>query len=202
VDRVAEIVEKVKAGEIDERHAIELLENDYRRKERRFYEKQLPCGNMNDMPDEAEGPEEIVVNRETQRAIVAVINELPKQQAKCVEMYYFRELTVYEIADSVGISVPAVSQHLVAARKNIARIIDNDLNKQSISTVYGREENSIRHLVPRVYRKYKLRKPLKFPFQIWRRFPAPGTKYGYVNLMRRYLADCFHDNNTRLPHAY
>ncbi|MGE5483677.1 MAG: RNA polymerase sigma factor [Ignavibacteriales bacterium] len=97
-----------------------------------------------------------MVNAETQRAIVAIINELPKQQAKCVEMYYFRCLSQAEIGEQMGLPRDTIKTHLDRARKKICEILQNLSPKQSISTVYGREENSIRHLAPRVYRESAL----------------------------------------------
>lgn len=53
--------------------------------------------------------------REDQRAVVAAVQRLPKQQRACVILRYYAELGIDDIASTLGISPNSVKTHLARA---------------------------------------------------------------------------------------
>lgn len=49
--------------------------------------------------------------------------ELTGRQMECVRLYYFEEKKMREIAQELGIGVPAVSKHLKKARYRLSRVM-------------------------------------------------------------------------------
>lgn len=43
---------------------------------------------------------------------------LTPRQREIVQLYFFQQMTVYEISEQLGISVPSVSQHLFGKSRN------------------------------------------------------------------------------------
>lgn len=60
-------------------------------------------------------PEDGLVLGEDQRAVVAAVQRLPKQQRACVILRYYAELGIDDIASTLGISPNSVKTHLVRA---------------------------------------------------------------------------------------
>lgn len=61
---------------------------------------------------EATSPEDGLVLREDQRAVVAAVHRLPRQQRACVLLRYYGELGIDDIASALGISPNSVKTHL------------------------------------------------------------------------------------------
>ncbi len=64
-------------------------------------------------------PEEIIDYSETKRLIQQILDELPEEQKLCTLMYYYEELSVKEIADSLECSENTVKSRLNYARRKI-----------------------------------------------------------------------------------
>lgn len=63
-------------------------------------------------------------NTRAKRMLVRIIQgELTQRQQDMVMMYYFGRMSMQEIADTTGISVQAVSVHLIRARNRIYRVL-------------------------------------------------------------------------------
>ena len=60
-------------------------------------------------------PEDGIVLREDQRAVVAAVQRLPKQQRACVVLRYYAELGIDDIAATLDLSPNTVKTHLVRA---------------------------------------------------------------------------------------
>ena len=186
MDKVAEIVERVKAGEIDQKEATRLLEKDYYRKAKRRQRTEMPSGLMEEHFYDGTGG--IVLKHEFQRAVLAVVNQLPPQQAKCVQMYYLDGFNQYQIADMLGVTQQAVAKNLRMARENISDILRLEVVKRPISRLYSEDYFSDSE-TPQ-YRPRKVRR-LSFLFQYYDK-PA----------LLAYLRECFCDDKTVLPRWY
>ena len=57
-------------------------------------------------------PEDRVVLREDQQMVIDSLASLPRRQRNCLTLKYYLELTVPEIADTLGVSVNSVKTHL------------------------------------------------------------------------------------------
>ena len=68
-----------------------------------------------------DGPEPPV---EAPDALAGAVAELPKQQRIAVALYYVEQLSVLEVADSMGLSEGAVKYHLHAARTSLREIVE------------------------------------------------------------------------------
>ena len=70
-------------------------------------------------PNESFLPESALDKGETQRLVGSIIDNLPEAQRMCVLLYYFREMSVADIAASLGCSDGTVKSRLSAARDKI-----------------------------------------------------------------------------------
>ena len=66
--------------------------------------------------------------KEMRNAILDSVSSLPGRQKKCASLYYFGEMSVTEIAQTLSIKENAVKASLFKARKNIA----NQLEKRGV----------------------------------------------------------------------
>jgi len=57
-------------------------------------------------------------------ALAGAVAELPKQQRIAVALYYVEQLSVLEVADSMGLSEGAVKYHLHAARTSLREVVE------------------------------------------------------------------------------
>ena len=64
----------------------------------------LEFEDMLENKDESFIPHEITDNKETKRLIMECIERLPEDQKICIIMYYYDEMSVKDIASSLGIS--------------------------------------------------------------------------------------------------
>jgi RNA polymerase sigma-70 factor (sigma-E family) len=60
-------------------------------------------------------PDDGLVLRDDQRAVIAAVERLPKQQRACVVLRYYAELGIDDIASTLGLSPNTVKTHLVRA---------------------------------------------------------------------------------------
>jgi RNA polymerase sigma-70 factor (ECF subfamily) len=68
-----------------------------------------------------EGPE---LPAESPDALAGAVARLPKQQRIAVALYYVEQLSVLEVADSMGLSEGAVKYHLHAARTSLREVVE------------------------------------------------------------------------------
>lgn len=66
-------------------------------------------------------PEESVDYDETKKIMQGILDQLPDEQRLCVLMYYYDELSVKEIAETLGCSTRTVKSRLNYARKYIKK---------------------------------------------------------------------------------
>ena len=69
-------------------------------------------------------PEDYVSNAETREQLKAVINRLPPDQRSAVILYYYDEMSVPEVAKTLGTNEHNASQKLFTARKRIRRELE------------------------------------------------------------------------------
>ena len=74
-------------------------------------------------------PEESVDYSETKRIMQDILNQLSKEQRLCVLMYYYDELSIKEIAETLGCSTGTVKSRLNYARKHIKKEVENQEKK-------------------------------------------------------------------------
>ena len=82
--------------------------------------------------DRAEALPELVLDRkETQRLVREMLDELSEEQRLVIGMYYYRELSVKEIADQLGVSQNTVKSQLRYGRQKIEKRV-RVLEKQGV----------------------------------------------------------------------
>ena len=86
--------------------------------------------------DEAYIPDAAMDTAETKRLIMKIVDRLPEDQRLCVLLYYYEEMPVAEIAQSLEIPVSTVSNRLAYARKKISRAVE-ELEKKGGAKLYG-----------------------------------------------------------------
>lgn len=85
--------------------------------------------------DELLVPQEVIDNNETKRLVMKCIDSLPEEQKICVIMFYYDELSVREIAESLEVSENTIKSRLFLARKKLKNDFEN-LEKQG-TKLYG-----------------------------------------------------------------
>ena len=85
--------------------------------------------------DEKKVPDKWLDNQETARMITQIISDLPDVQRMCTLMFYYSELSVKEIAQTMKVSENTVKSRLNYARKAIKDKVQ-DYEKQGIK-LYG-----------------------------------------------------------------
>ncbi len=82
---------------------------------------------LDDMPDPNEAliPEAVTQNAEQKRLVMQIIDDLPQQQRECVLLFYYSELTVKQIAHSLGCSEGTVKSRLNYARQKIKEGVEH-----------------------------------------------------------------------------
>lgn len=74
-------------------------------------------------------PEESVDYDETKKIMQGILDQLPDEQRLCVLMYYYDELSVKEIAETLGCSTGTVKSRLNYARKYIKKEVEKQEKK-------------------------------------------------------------------------
>ena len=80
-------------------------------------------------------PEAMMDQEETKRLIREIIDELPEDQRAVIGMYYYEELSVKEIAQTMGTSESAVKSRLLYGRRKIEKQV-RELEKKG-TKLYG-----------------------------------------------------------------
>jgi predicted transcriptional regulator len=194
MDRTAEIIARLKTGEIDEAEAQGLLDEDIANTESRDQRREIPVGLF--------GADGVVVDAEQEQSVMlTLVNSLPPRQAQCVELYYFDGYTQEQIAERLGIGQRTVSGYLEVARGKMRNLVTADpLKSPSHRFIYGETNHSVRltDLMRDNIRKQKRTSVPFFPFEMWLRYNAGArwTRYNEYrpiieNRLHEYLCDCF-----------
>lgn len=69
------------------------------------------------LPSIYDSPEEAEMKKITKLAIQQSVKELPENYAKCVEMYFFMDMTYEDISETTGIPVNTLKTHIFRAKK-------------------------------------------------------------------------------------
>lgn len=94
-------------------HRVALnLCTDRLRKRRKVY-----AADPQDQPDPSPGPDGEIKERESQDAIKAALDALPKRQREAIVLQYYQELSNIEAAEVMGISVEALESLLSRGRR-------------------------------------------------------------------------------------
>ena len=82
---------------------------------------------LDDMPDPNEAliPESVAQDAEQKRLVMQIIDDLPQQQRECILLFYYSELTVKQIAHSLGCSEGTVKSRLNYARQKIKEGVEH-----------------------------------------------------------------------------
>ncbi len=72
---------------------------------------------LRDRPDETPGPEEQTAESERAGVVQRILNEVPLQHRDVLVLRYFRDLSVEDVAEVLGISVTAAKVRLHRARR-------------------------------------------------------------------------------------
>lgn len=81
-------------------------------------------------------PEEAMQNKETQRLLKKIIDELPEMQKMVVITYYYNEMSVEEIAEALNIPTGTVKTNLFRARAKIKTAVE-DLAREKDTKLYS-----------------------------------------------------------------
>jgi RNA polymerase sigma-70 factor (sigma-E family) len=73
-----------------------------------------------DRPTDVESAEHGAVRRERDRAVLDQLDRLPRRQRECVVLRFYDDLTVPEIARSLGVAEGSVKSHLHRALSTLA----------------------------------------------------------------------------------
>lgn len=77
-------------------------------------------------------PQEFVDKAETRRLIKDIVDRLPDDQRTVVTMYYYREMSVADIADSLQLTASTVKYKLFEARKKIKAEVEKQGGLNSV----------------------------------------------------------------------
>lgn len=98
---------------------------DYQRKEK--CEQKLTRANFQ---DKTTSPEKIA---ETRQTVQKAINELPENQKEIIELKYFWELSLEEVAQTLKTPLGTIKGRLTAARKRLVELLDQDSTDEKLS---------------------------------------------------------------------
>ncbi len=116
---------------------------DWLKKKRPMLFTELGSGDEQDTPVEElfpdergeNLPEQVIDQKETQRLLREMIEELPEDQRAAIGMFYYQEMSVKEIAASMEVSESAVKSRLMYGRNKIEKKV-RELEKQG-TKLYG-----------------------------------------------------------------
>ncbi len=116
---------------------------DWLRKKRPMLFTELGSGDEQDTPAEEmfpdergeNLPEEVIDTEETKRLLREIIGELPEDQRAVIGMFYYEEMSVRDIAESLGVTESAVKSRLMYGRKKIEKKV-RELEKRG-TKLYG-----------------------------------------------------------------
>jgi RNA polymerase sigma-70 factor (ECF subfamily) len=82
---------------------------------------------LSDAPSPSLTPEQAALGREAYRRIWQAFRELPRRQQEVFALRYLEELSTDEVADTLGLSVGSVKQHLFRAVRRLRGTIGGEL---------------------------------------------------------------------------
>jgi len=102
---------------------------DWLKKKRPMLFAELDSGDGQNIPAEELFPDErsenlpdqVIDRKETERLIREIIEELPEDQRAAIGMFYYEEMSVKEIAATMGVSESAVKSRLMYGRSKIEK---------------------------------------------------------------------------------
>lgn len=77
----------------------------------------VPLTDETILEDHSDTPEEAQIRKLTCEAIREAVNELPKQYAVCLDMYFFYDISHAEISNITGLPVNTIKSHIFRAKK-------------------------------------------------------------------------------------
>ena len=77
-------------------------------------------------------PEQVIDHKALKNIVMQCIDNLPVEQRMCVVMYYYNELSVSEIAESLSVPAGTVKSRLSIARKTLAKEFEEIEKKDNI----------------------------------------------------------------------
>jgi RNA polymerase sigma factor (sigma-70 family) len=81
---------------------------------------------LSDAPSQSLSPEQAALGREVYRRIWQAFRELPRRQQEVFALRYLEDLSTDEVADTLGLSVGSVKQHLFRAVRRLRGTIGGD----------------------------------------------------------------------------
>jgi len=84
-----------------------------------------------DIPDQAAGPEKLLIENEELRRVKAALEQLPPRTREAIELAYFEGLSGTEIAKRLGVSQQMASKFLAKATLALGRILYGARGSQS-----------------------------------------------------------------------
>ena len=70
--------------------------------------------------------EDKIVLREDQKQVIDALSNLPRRQRDCLVLKYYTELSVNDIAETLGLSVNTVKTHLFRGMKELEKRLGED----------------------------------------------------------------------------
>ncbi len=98
------------------------------------YTAELPEGFEDFEPDPNEGllPENVLQDEAKREIILGILRSLPEAQRECVMLFYYSEMSVKEIAESLGVSEGTVKSRLNYARQKIRAAVEETEKRDDI----------------------------------------------------------------------
>ncbi len=106
----------------------------------------LPPSNW--LSDTQPRPEEVILDRETQRQIRGLLNSLPPDYRAVVVLRYWHELSYEEIAETLHTTVPAIKSRLFRARQVMVNQAEIEQIPGCPATVRARSTAGRQHPLP------------------------------------------------------
>jgi RNA polymerase sigma-70 factor (ECF subfamily) len=94
---------------------------------RRFLEP-ISLTEAEQLPLRGPGPEELVAGKELRRVLETQIRRLPKRCAKVAKLVMLGGLSHAEVAERLGVTVPAVQKQTARGREHLRRYLRRDEN--------------------------------------------------------------------------
>ncbi len=113
----------------------------------RYYQKKNPeLFSLEDDMEEAVGelteddmstlPEDAMINKEVQRLISEIVDELPENQKSAIVSFFYNQMSIAEIAESMGIPENTVKTYLLRGKKKIKEGV-LDIEKKHGTKLYS-----------------------------------------------------------------
>jgi RNA polymerase sigma-70 factor (ECF subfamily) len=101
-------------------------------------------------PDTATTPTGLIAAREEQRLVLRAFEELSEEQQTAVQLFYWEEMTVAEIAIVLELSVTAVTSRLARARESMRRWVEQlELRPATRASLLADLEGWTKSVLPR-----------------------------------------------------